>query len=205
MAYHGYIPSIKKFLSTIEVPSVLEVGLDRGVTTIPIVNFMLRHHKSFNFIGVDVMLQESLLITLNNLDFANSEQNICLMHDSSLNVLPQLVKDSRKFNVVLLDGDHNYYTVSKELAYLDSLAAENALVIIDDYHGRWAEQDLWYAESEGYEKAQQATKRVETEKSGVKPAVDEFLQANSTWDSLVPIHGEPIVLYRKQKEASTTL
>lgn len=204
MAYHGYIPSVKNFLLTIEEPFVLEIGLDKGITTIPIVSFMIRHHKKFNFVGIDVMIQQSLLITLNNLDFATNEQKVNLVHDSSLIVLPQLVESSKKFNVILIDGDHNYYTVSKELAYLDSIAAENSITIIDDYNGRWSDQDLWYAESKGYESVEKATRKVETEKRGVKPAVDEFLQANPSWDSSIPINGEPIVLRRKQKEALTT-
>jgi predicted O-methyltransferase YrrM len=197
MAYHGYIPSIKQFLSQIQSPKVLEIGLCKGITTIPLLAFMSRMHENFEFVGVDVLVQESLLIILNNIDVLPSQKMI-IHQDSSLNALPKLTESSKKFDVVLLDGDHNYYTVSRELEYLDSLTNENSIVLIDDYHGRWSERDLWYAEKEGYESADKATKRIDTEKHGVKPAVDDFLMKNSNWELLTPIPGEPVLLRRKK-------
>jgi predicted O-methyltransferase YrrM len=197
MAYHGYIPPIKQFLSQIPNPKVLEVGLCKGITTVPLFVFMSRFHENFEFIGVDVLLQESLLVMIRNID-VSSTQKLILYQDSSLNVLPKLTETSRKFDVVLLDGDHNYYTVSKELEYLDLLTNENSLVLIDDYHGRWSEKDLWYAEKEGYESVNNATKRIDTEKHGVKSAVDDFLMKNSNWELSTPIKGEPVMLTRKK-------
>jgi predicted O-methyltransferase YrrM len=197
MAYHGYIPSIKQFLSQIQSPKVLEIGLCKGITTIPLLAFMSRMHENFEFVGVDVLVQESLLIILNNIDVLPSQKMI-IHQDSSLNALPKLTESSKKFDVVLLDGDHNYYTVSRELEYLDSLTNENSIVLIDDYHGRWSEKDLWYSEKEGYESADKATKRIDTEKHGVKPAVDDFLMKNSNWELLTPIPGEPVMLRRKK-------
>lgn len=197
MAYHGYIPFIKKFLSEIKNPKILEIGLDKGITTIPLYVFLCRAHENFEFIGVDVLIQEPLMITLKNID-ASQGQSAKIYQDSSLNVLPKLTEDPRKFDVILLDGDHNYYTVSKELSYLDGLLSENGIIIIDDYHGRWAEKDLWYSEREGYESVENATKKVETEKRGVKPAVDEFIEANQKWEKFVLMEGEPIVLRRKK-------
>lgn len=199
MAYHGYIPIIKQFLLETESPKILEVGLDRGVTTIPVIAFLCRTQKKFEFTGIDVLLQEPLLITLRNIDMA-SEQQVKLFQDSSLNVLPKLVEESKKFNVILLDGDHNYYTVSKELEYLNSLVEDDGIVIIDDYHGRWSDKDLWYAEEKGYENVSQATKKIETDKHGVKPAVDEFVEANPGWEMSTLMQGEPVVLRKKQPD-----
>ena len=61
MAYHGYIPSIKQFLSNIANPKVLEIGLCDGITTIPISVFMARVHKDFEFVGIDILIKESLI------------------------------------------------------------------------------------------------------------------------------------------------
>lgn len=203
MAYHGYIPAIKGYLSQIQNPFVLEIGLDKGMTTIPLLAFLARNHENFSFVGVDVLLQDSLSIIVDNIDFKN-DQKISLNQDNSLNVIPKLIQSSLKFDLILLDGDHNYYTVSKELSYLDNLTKDNSIVIIDDYHGRWSDKDLWYADREDYKDVPQVTQKIETEKCGVKPAVDEFLSANPCWESFVPIKGEPIVLRRKTTEVPTT-
>lgn len=197
MAYHGYIQFIKQTLLKLDNPKVLEVGLDKGITTIPVIVFLARTKQSFEFVGVDVLVQEPLLITLNNIDVLKN-QKISLYQNNSLDILPKFVENSVKFDVVLLDGDHNYFTVSKELRYIDQLVSDNGIVIIDDYHGRWSEKDLWYAERNGYEKVEIATKKVETEKQGVKPAVDDFLFDNPQWETFILMNGEPIVLRRKQ-------
>lgn len=195
MAYHGYIPLVKKYLTDFSEPTVLEVGLDRGVTTIPVVNFMSRYHKKFLFFGIDVLVQETLKITLSNLDFGK-DHVVRLCQGNSIEVMPALVKDKVKFDVVLLDGDHNYYTVANELSHLNELTHERSLVLIDDYHGRWGEKDLWYSERKEYESVKIATKPVETEKHGVKPAVDEFIAANPTWKMETLMQGEPVMLTR---------
>ena len=197
MAYHGYIPIIKRKLSETPTPRVLEVGLDTGITTIPIIAFLARVHEKFEFVGIDILVKESLSITLSHLD-TSSDQNIRLYRGNSLNVMPEMAAAGEKFDVILVDGDHNYHTVSQELKTLEQLLAPNGLVIVDDYHGKWSERDLYYNECPGYENVEGATQRVETEKQGVKPAVDEWLEANPNWESKVYMQGEPIVLQRRE-------
>lgn len=195
MAYHGYIPFIKTYLSNLEKPRVLEIGLDTGATTIPVVVFMSRFHKSYRFDGIDIRLQESLKVMLKNIDL-NPQQKLNVMESNSLEVLPDMLKSHQKFDLVLLDGDHNYYTVAKELEYLADIVEDGGIIIIDDYHGRWSEQDMWYAERQECSGIEIATQRVQTEKRGVKPAVDEFLDKNPGWSSRVLMAGEPIILLK---------
>lgn len=197
MAYHGYIPYMKTYLAGVQSPKVLEVGLDRGVTTIPVITFLARVHKNFEFTGVDVLLQESLVITLNNIDYFEG-QKVFLNQGNSLEILPALSKGGHKYDLILIDGDHNYYTVKKELEHLTSLSTDNTVVIIDDYHGRWSDRDMWYSDRPGYEGVDVTTKPVETEKHGVKPAVDEFLEDNPDWFLSSPIKGEPVMLTRRK-------
>jgi predicted O-methyltransferase YrrM len=188
---------MKRHLANIQgdIPTVLEVGVDRGVSLIPLAAFLARTREAFFLIGIDVMVQEQMAITMRNLDLQGSQQAY-LIQDSSLNVLPTFVEQDIKFDLVLLDGDHNYHTVSKELTYLSEIVKPNGIVIIDDYDGRWADRDLWYAEREGYENVAAATKKVDTEKHGVKTAVDEYLAAHPEWKTKKLFEGEPILLSR---------
>lgn len=200
MSYVGYIPLVKQFifqqLPKEHVPTVLEVGIDRGTSLLPLVVFLARTRESFTAVGVDVKVQESVALMLANFDLQPQQQAFCLQ-GNSLEVLPKMVSQGMKFDVVLLDGDHNYHTVSKELEHLEALTHPHSLVVIDDYDGRWAEKDLWYSEREGYEDVKAATPKVETEKHGVKVAVDEWLDAHPEWQKAKPIPGEPIILLRK--------
>lgn len=131
-----------------------------------------------------------------NMDLMPSQQ-VFYVEGNSLDVLPKMINEKMKFDVVLLDGDHNYYTVAKEMALIGELVQPNAMIICDDYSGRWAEKDMWYAERKGYEGNKHVTAPIETEKHGVKIAIDEWLNSHPEWQKAQPIPGEPILLVRK--------
>lgn len=197
MSYHGYLPLVKQHIANLDhVPTFLEVGIDRGVSLVTIATFLTRGAEQFLAVGVDVKVQEQVVIMLNNLD-RTEHQQVALVQGNSLEVLPKLVEQGLSFDVLLLDGDHNYYTVSKELTHLNSLVRMGGIVVVDDYEGRWSDRDLWYAEREGYEDVKDVSPRVDTEKHGVKAAVDEWLELNHAWQLSQPIKGEPVLLSRK--------
>lgn len=194
MAYHGYIPYIQNVIASSKSFSILEIGIDRGVTLLPLVVSMASACESFGYVGVDVKVQEALRLTINYMP-QPIPQRTFLIEGNSLNVLPNLVSQSMKFDLILLDGDHNYHTVSNELKHIDSLLRENGVLLIDDYDGKWSNRDLFYSEREGYEDNKNVTGRVETEQHGVKPAVDEWL-TQTGWHSTKLIQGEPLLVTR---------
>lgn len=196
MSYVGYIPLIKQALNELpqeHVPNLLEVGIDRGTTLVPLVVHLARTRPRFLFSGVDVLVQEQVRLIISNIDLS-PEQRVACIEGNSLDVLPVFVDGQARFDVILLDGDHNYHTVTRELAYASQLVYPHTVIVVDDYDGRWSEKDLWYAERPGYENVSSVTKRVETEKHGVKAAVDDWLATNAGWTKIQPLKGEPVVL-----------
>lgn len=200
MSYVGYINLIRQFIDRTlpqnHIPALLEIGVDRGTTLVPLAVHLLRTRPQFLLVGIDVLIQESTLLTINNIE-ASEEQRIYLLEENSLEVMPKLVENKTKFDVILLDGDHNYHTVSHELEFLEQLTYDHSIVVIDDYDGRWSDRDLWYADRPGYEDVKLVTQKVDTEKHGVKPAVDEWLQKHPNWQLHKPIQGEPVILTHK--------
>lgn len=197
MAYHGYIPIMKNFLRGISGPvSVLEIGVDKGVTFLSLAAYLARVKKEFRIIGIDVIVQDSVSITANNLDLL-PDQKASLVTGNSVEAMPELVRVGAKFDLILIDGDHNYHTVTQELAHVCGLVSDIGMIIMDDYNGAWSEQDLWYSERPGYEGVSGATQRVESEKQGVKAAVDDWLTRNEDWTKVELMKGEPVVLVRK--------
>ena len=197
ISYHGYVPLLKHFLSSLDHPaSMLEVGVDRGVMFLTLATFLVRTRAEFIAVGVDILVQEQVVIMLENLDRDLNKQQVGLIQGNSLEILPKLVDQKLKFDLLLLDGDHNYHTVKNEMQYVNALMHPGGLVVIDDYDGRWSEKDLWYAERSGYESVKGATARIDTAKHGVKPAVDEWLAENSDWKMTKMMQGEPVILSR---------
>lgn len=153
--------------------------------------------RKFKYDAVDILIREEVKVIASYFGLGD-EQSINLYQANSLELLPQL---DTKYQLILLDGDHNFYTVSRELELLNrNNCLSDTVMIIDDYHGRWADKDLFYSTREDYEKVSTATRPVETEKHGVRPAVDEFCEKYPEWQRRVLMKGEPIVLHRENKD-----
>jgi membrane-anchored protein YejM (alkaline phosphatase superfamily) len=153
--------------------------------------------KKFTYDAVDVLVRDEVKVIATYFGL-NDSQNLNFYQANSLELLPQL---ATKYQLILLDGDHNYYTVSRELELLArNNVLDNTIVIVDDYHGRWADKDLFYSSKEDYANVSWATKPIETEKHGVRPAVDEFLTAHPEWKKKILMKGEPVILYRENND-----
>ena len=211
MAYWGYFGVMRQFLNRIESPSVLEIGVDKGQTLVPLLNWLSINKDKFHLVGNDILLRKELEVVLELMSSnLKSEQTLDLYVRSSLEYLPEMAHEVKKrgdngyFDLILVDGDHNYYTVKKEFEQIPDLLSPFGIVIFDDYDGRWSEKDEYFSDFEEYEGNSDATKRsgTESEKKGVKPAVDEFLRENKGWGAAKYKQlsdAEPIILYRKQE------
>lgn len=194
MAYHGYIPFMKHFLSHFKEPKVLEIGVDKGQTTIPILHHLLMTRKTFMFRAIDIVAFKEVNDIIKNFDKL-STQTFVFNVMNSLDYFETSSSDE-KYDLVLVDGDHNYYTVSRELDAIKRRINESSIIILDDYSGRYAEKDFFYGEEDSARDVMAATKFVKTEKHGVKIAIDEFVINNPEWKAAILYKGEPIVLYR---------
>lgn len=197
MSHHGYIPFALEFLSQFDNPKILEIGVDRGQTTFPILHHLMMMRKTFVMDSVDVLIRDEVKVIATYFGLSEN-QRLNLIQGNSLDFLP---RTDSKYQLVFLDGDHNYFTVSKELELLASNnLLRDSIIIIDDYHGRWANKDLFYSTKSEYDVVEGTTKPVETEKHGVAPAVDDFCLKNPEWKRKVLMSGEPIVLYRENND-----
>lgn len=198
MAHHGYIPFAVEFLSRYDCPKILEIGVDRGQTTFPIVHHMMMRGKRFVHDAVDVLIRDEVKVIAAYMGLNAENQQLNLIQGNSLEFLPN---NSSKYQLIFLDGDHNYYTVSKELELMTSNnVLRDSIIIIDDYYGRWSKKDLFYGARSDYENVAAATKPIDTEKHGVSTAVDEFCDRHPEWQRKTLMQGEPVVLFRENND-----
>ena len=143
-------------------------------------------------------------------DLAN--RDVILIENNSLNFLRDNQDTQPKFDVVFLDGDHNYYTVTNELKLIQNMIKPTSIIICDDYNGRWAENDMFYADKEEYKSVEIATPRRLGAKQGVRNAVIDFIDTfqkssnEERWAGLDLPSADPIILYRDDvwKKLSTS-
>jgi len=55
MSYQGAISTISRLLDKIENPQILEIGIDMGQSTIPLLSNMLRLDCDFVYTGIDIL------------------------------------------------------------------------------------------------------------------------------------------------------
>ena len=202
MAYHGYIGFISNYCSRIKEKlnrniKILEIGVDTGITLFALNNNLNLLSVPFEYTGIDIKVQNHVKV----LDYTFMQRfetnKIRVIEENSLKYLNTC---DEKFDIIMIDGDHNYKTVREELSHLQKISHENTLVVCDDYTGRWSERDLYYADREGYENNKKATKYHDTEKKGVKNAIDDFLLENKNYEMFTIVQGEPVCLINKNNQ-----
>ena len=195
MSYLGYTRAVSTFCKELSrhkgVITILEIGVDRGQTSLPLLHNLVAHNVDFVSIGVDIRQDWSFSNQLDQMEgvvpnFPRNEGkaiNYYYFIQNSLDWLPQFIEHNPtfKFDVILLDGDHNYQTVSKELGYFDQLTFPHTLCVLDDYHGKYAEKDDYYADKPSHDGLDHKEFDRNLEKKGMKTAVNEFVEANDHW------------------------
>ncbi len=210
MSYQNVVRPLMQFLSYFEAPRVLEIGVDKGQTTFPLCHNLSMFGRTWLYEGVDIKINPDIsghIASMSAIFCPSTEPNIphtpnVLFYEmNSLKFLKDAVENEIKYNLILIDGDHNYYTVQKELELAQQLALPSTIIICDDYSTKWAYEDMFYEEHKGYEENQLATKRQKSAKTGVRPAVDEFIEKSEGKWGLVHGLGDDsdyCILYQKE-------
>jgi hypothetical protein len=202
MSYLGYVNTMTEFCKAVykENPSrpvkILEIGVDKAQTAMPLLSNLTTLGINFIFVGVDVREDETFKTQLqflngvrpafcfeNKIHTNSKNPNYYYVIENSLNYLPELEKQGIKFDCILLDGDHNYSTVSQELKFFDKITEEKAICFADDYNGKHAGKDAFYSEESTHEHVKHMFVDLENseDKQGVNVAIDEFIEQSKNW------------------------
>ena len=213
MSYLGYIaPICRDHLAEHTYPKILEIGVEHGLATLPLIQNLASRFEQFFYAGIDISVKyevQEQVAQFVNINFVNETEcitgrDVFFFEENSLNWLQQGCPMNMKYDVVFLDGDHNYFTVTNELKLIQSIIKPTSIIVCDDYNGKWAEKDMFYADREGYESNKLATQNTFSEKQGIKNAIDDFINRNkNTWSSFSVLDTDPAFLFRKDMYACT--
>ncbi len=136
---------MKRFWETVTSPilkvlqpeTIVEVGSDQGGNTEKLLQYCHRNDATLHVIdpapGYDIGEWQQ-----------KSGERLVFHKDLSLNALPEI----EDFDVVLIDGDHNWYTVFSELKLIEETCEERSqdfpLVILHDIGWPYGRRDLYY-------------------------------------------------------------
>lgn len=225
MSYMGMIPAMVDYCAymverRIQNPanqgepgkiSILEIGVDTGQTALPLMHNLTCRGIGFDWVGVDIRQDHSFcqqLILMEGLEPSGLKgvkpkgREAHFFQMNSLDFLEATV-GTNTYDLVLIDGDHNYDTVKKELSYLDRITHDLSLVICDDYGGRHENSDDFYERYESHKGLTHLSTHLDSDKNkgGATRAINEFVQG-SDW-SLSKTETEPVLMTRKLDFAFT--
>lgn len=128
---------IEPILDAVQPKILVEIGSDRGDNTSNLLEFCQHNDARLHVID-----------PLPKYDFETWKEkyhgHLIFHKDLSLNALPLI----EKFDVVLIDGDHNWHTVFNELKLIEQKCQENSqvfpLVMLHDIGWPYGRRDLYY-------------------------------------------------------------
>lgn len=167
---------------------ILEIGVDRGQTSLPLMQNLIDLGIDFIWTGVDIRYDDTLHQQINlmrgvdHIDLQGSPVNSKAYY-VTYNSLEFLKIDKNVYDVIMIDGDHNYDTVKEELSYLPKITHPMSLVVLDDFGGRHEGKDSWYSDRATHKELEHLSTHLSKSKNkgGVKAAVIEFLETHSGW------------------------
>jgi hypothetical protein len=125
-------PVIKPVFAAAKVKTVVEVGAETGAHTVRILGWAAQRRATVHVIEPKPRFDVAKL--------EGAYPNRCVVHQAlSLEALP-LVKDP---DVVLLDGDHNWYTVMEELRLLER-TRRWPITFLHDIDWPYGRRDMYY-------------------------------------------------------------
>ena len=207
---------IEPILHELDVNNIVEIGSDYGVNTRNILDYCVKYDK--NMVAIDPNPKFDLD------EFVKEYgDKFKLYADLSLDILPKL----DNYDCVLIDGDHNWYTVYNELKIISKQSGDDfPLVFIHDIAWPYGRRDLYYNPNNiptAYlnEYKQEAIDvlsdelsniglnghlnnavEVDTERNGVLTAVEDFINQSSLEFDLIKIpafHGLGILFESNEK------
>jgi len=222
MSYASYIPFVSMYCHNFKTANILEVGTEYGTSFISLLHRLVNSNRSFNMVGVDIWIRDSFNATVQSIPRDQEKQRVTLLEANSLDILGHVLQPGRlggpsgrsilemPISVALVDGDHNYYTVSKELELIGKYSSPETIIVCDDYSTRYGDKDMFYSEVAEYKHVDEGsfTPRVSLEKEGVRPAVDDFLENNNMWEKLddpPDLTHDGCLLYRKDNRIFNSL
>ena len=175
-----------KILNSLKPKRILEIGVFEGANTAKILGWCKSNGSHLTSVDpcewTGDVLPKSFRAPYKNNSLKLTPKYLINIYEKAIEKfwsvkkktsLDYLKNEKKKFDLIILDGDHNYYTVLNELNSLKKNFNKNFCILLHDIYGKWARNDKYYNISE-------IPKRFRySEKEGVMEAVDEFLRSNN--------------------------
>lgn len=120
---------IYEFLIEKNIMKTLEIGLGFGLSAAHIIAATRSSH-----VAIDPFQKNFKYFGIKNLQKIGFKNNLIFKEDYSHNVLPDLLRDNKKFEFIFIDGSHRFDGIFIDFYYSDLLLEKNGYIL---FHDTW--------------------------------------------------------------------
>lgn len=132
--FEGYSQQVKEqiiFLKNIvndeSINNIMEIGFNAGHSA----ELFLSSNKNINLVSFDIGSHNYVNIGKEFIDKTYPGRHKLII-GNSLDTVPEYVKEEKKFDIIFIDGGHDYHVSKNDLLNCRQLSHEKTIVILDD-------------------------------------------------------------------------
>jgi hypothetical protein len=132
--WHFWESAIEPLLAAAKAKTIVEIGAEYGNHTVRLTHWAAAHRAVVHAIDPQPLFDVEALRR-------PQPKSLAMYPTSSFEALPAI----KRPDVVLIDGDHNWYTVFHELDLVDRLHRKWPITCMHDVAGVYARRDMYYS------------------------------------------------------------
>ncbi len=139
----GQVNDLKNLVSNLSIKKVLEIGFNAGHSA----EIFLKNNPNIHLTSFDLNTRDCVRFGKQFIDMTYPGRHTLITGDSTLKI-PEFVNlfSNQKFDLIFIDGGHDYITAMSDLLNCKKLANENTIVMMDDISTNINSDTLWAVE-----------------------------------------------------------
>tara|TARA_Y100000389_G_scaffold44671_1_gene39368 strand:- start:3830 stop:4423 length:594 start_codon:yes stop_codon:yes gene_type:complete len=124
----GQVEFLRNIVNDESINNVMEIGFNAGHSA----ELFLSSNKNINLVSFDIGEHKYVNLGKEFIDKTYPNRHTLIIGNSLSTVPEYFKKENKKFDLIFIDGDHNYNVAKGDILNCKNLAHDKTIVVIDD-------------------------------------------------------------------------